>query len=69
MPDPPARSLRYGMVNENEKLLAAVSVMWETEAELILVSRHPEFRRAEDLVGVVTRATLSRVFKTDEDLS
>jgi chloride channel protein, CIC family len=63
------RFLRYVVVNQNEKLLAAVSTLWEAEAELILVSRNPDSRRANDLVGVVTPATLAKVLKTEEDLS
>jgi CIC family chloride channel protein len=63
------RFLRCVVVNQNEKLLAAVSTLWEAEAELILVSRNPDSRRANDLVGVVTPATLAKVLKTEEDIS
>ena len=64
-----ARSLRYVVVGEQATLLAAAGALWEAEAELILVSRDPDSRRAEDLVGVVTLAALAHVFKADEDLS
>jgi len=63
------RSLRYVLVTERATTLAAVSALWEAEAELILVSRHPDARRAEDLVGVVTPAALTHLLMTDEDLS
>jgi hypothetical protein len=49
--------------------LAAVSALWDAEAELILVSRNPDSRRAEDLVGVVTPAALAHLFRADDDLS
>lgn len=64
-----ARSLRYVVVGEQATLLAAAGALWEAEAELILVSRDPDSRRTEDLVGVVTLAALAHVFKADEDLS
>lgn len=64
-----ARSLRYVVVGEQATLLAAAGALWEAEAELILVSRDPDSRRAKDLVGVVTLAALAHVFKADEDLS
>jgi len=63
------RSLRYVLVTERATTLAAVSAVWEAEAELILVSRHPDARRVEDLVGVVTPAALTHLLMTDEDLS
>ena len=63
------RFLRYVLVAEQATPLGAVTALWEAEAELILVSRNPESRRAEDVVGVVTPAALARLFETDEDLS
>ena len=63
------RPLRYVVANQNEKLLAAVYVMWEAQAELILVTRNPDSRQTADLVGVVTPAALINVLKADEALS
>jgi CIC family chloride channel protein len=63
------RSLRYVVVNQNEKFLTAMSALWEAEAELILVTSNPGSRRPEDLVGVVTPAALARVLRTEEDRS
>lgn len=63
------RFLRYVLVAEQATPLGAVTALWEAEAEVILVSRNPESRRAEDVVGVVTPAALARLFKVDEDLS
>jgi len=61
--------LRYVLVNEHEEFLAALSALLEAEAELVLVSRNPGARLGEDVVGMVTPAALSRLLKTDEDLS
>lgn len=63
------RSLRYVVVNQNEKFLTAMSALWEAEAELILVTSNPGSRRPEDLVGVITPAALARVLRTEEDRS
>jgi CIC family chloride channel protein len=62
-------SLRYVVTNQDEKLMEAVRIMWEAEADVILVTRNPDSRRADDLVGVVTRTALARVLRTEEDLS
>lgn len=63
-----ARPLRYVLVNEQEMLLPAIRFMWEAEAELILASRNPDPRRADDVVGVVTSAALGRWLEVQEDL-
>ena len=63
------RSLRYVLVPQQAAPLAALIALWEVEAELILVSRNPDARRAADVVGVVTPAALPHLFKTDEELS
>jgi chloride channel protein, CIC family len=63
------RSVRYAVVSRQATPLAAMAALWETEAELILVSRNPDARRAADVVGVVTLAALARLLKTDEELS
>jgi hypothetical protein len=41
----------------------------EEGAEPILVSRHPDSRRAEDLVGVVTGVPLVRLVATHDEIS
>jgi hypothetical protein len=46
---------------------AAIATLLEAEAELILVSRNPDARRAADVVGVVTLPALARLLKTDEE--
>jgi CIC family chloride channel protein len=63
------RSLRYVVVADYADFLTAVSALWAAEAEVILVSRQPDSRRTEDIIGVITPATLARVFKTEADLS
>ena len=66
---PAGRPVRYVVVSQQATPLAAMAALWEAEAELILVSRDPDARRAAGVVGVVTPATLVRVLKTDEELS
>lgn len=56
-----ARPLRYVLMPERATPLAALSALLEPEAEVVLVSRNPDAQRAEDIVGVVTRAMLARV--------
>ena len=63
------RSLRYAVVPLQATPLAAMSALWEAEAEIILVSRDPDAGRAADVVGVVTQTALARLLKTDEELS
>ena len=62
------RSLRYALVSEQATALAALSALLEAEAELVLVSRDPDARRAADVVGMVTPAALAHLLKTDEEL-
>jgi CIC family chloride channel protein len=63
-----ARPLRYVLVHEQDMLLAAIAAMWEAEAELIVATRDPGSRRADNVVGVLTPATLARVLEAEEDL-
>jgi CIC family chloride channel protein len=63
------RPLHYVLMPERATPFAALGAMFEAEAAVILVSKNPDARRAEDVVGVVTRATLARMLKTDEELS
>jgi chloride channel protein, CIC family len=63
------RSLRYVLVSERATLLAAIGALCDAAAEIILVSRRPDTRRTEDLVGVVTAAALAHLLKVDEELS
>jgi len=62
------RSLRYVVVPQQATPLAALSALLEAEAEVVLVSRDPNARRAADVVGVVTPAALAHLLKTDEEL-
>jgi hypothetical protein len=57
------------LVSQQATALAAVSALWPAEGEVILVSRNPDARLAEDVVGVVTPAALGRLLETDEELS
>jgi CIC family chloride channel protein len=62
------RSLRSVLVSEQATPLAALRALLQAEAELVLVSRDPNARRAADVVGVVTPAALAHLLKTDEEL-
>ena len=63
------RSLRYAVVAEQATRLAAVTALCEAEGQVLLISRQPDARLAEDIVGVITPAALARVLRTDEELS
>ena len=63
-----ARPFGYVVVDQEENLLAALRAMWVAEAELILASRRPGSRRADDIVGIVTPATLAGLIEAEEDL-
>jgi len=63
-----ARSIGYVVVDEQEKLLPAIRAMWDAEAEVILVSRRPGSGRSDDIVGILTPATLAGLLKAEEDL-
>jgi len=63
-----SRSLRYALVSEQATALAPLSALLQAEAELVLVSRDRDARRAADVVGVVTPAALAHLLKTDEEL-
>jgi CIC family chloride channel protein len=63
------RPVRFVLMSERATPLAAIGALWDAEGEVILVSRNPDSRRAEDVIGVVTRAALAHVLKTDESLS
>jgi chloride channel protein, CIC family len=63
-----ARPFGYVVVDQQENLLAALRAMWVAEAELILASRRPGSRRADDIVGIVTPAALAGLIEAEEDL-
>ena len=63
-----ARPIGYVVVDEQEKLLPAIRAMWEAEAEVILASRRPASGRVDDVVGIVTPATLAGLIRAEEDL-
>jgi CIC family chloride channel protein len=66
---PGERALRYKVLPSHATPLSAVRAVCEEGAELILVARHPDSRRAEDLVGVVTGVALARLVATDDEIS
>jgi len=61
-------SLHYVIVDEKEALLAGVHTMAEAEADILLVSRDARLRKAVDVVGVVTSATIVHLLKAQDDL-
>jgi len=61
--------LNYVVMPEQAMLLAAAIALLDSEADIILVSRNTNSRRTEDIVGVVSPASLAHVFKVDEELS
>ncbi len=63
-----ARPIGYVVVDEQEKLLPAIRAMWDAEAEVILASRQPGSGRVDDIVGIVTPATLAGLVRAEEDL-
>jgi CIC family chloride channel protein len=65
---PASPSLHYLIVDESEKLLAAVHAMAEAEADILLVSRDARSRKAGDVVGIVTSATIVHLLKDQDEL-
>jgi CIC family chloride channel protein len=66
---PAQRAVRYELIAVETTPLAALTVICETGAELVLVSRHAGSQRADDIIGQITPATLTRLLKSDELLS
>ena len=66
---PGGRALRYKVLPEQATLLSAVRAVCEEGAELIVVSRRPDSRRTEDVVGVVAAAVLARTVATEDEIS
>jgi chloride channel protein, CIC family len=64
-----ARSLRYVLLAEHATPLAALNALLSAAADLVLISRHPEARRAEDVIGFVTQAELAQLIAMDAELS
>lgn len=68
--DSPGReSVTFLLQAEDATPLTAVSALWESPAQLVLVSRDPERMRAEDIVGVVTAQMLGDILKSQSKLS
>jgi CIC family chloride channel protein len=67
-PAPPSFPLRYVIVDEREKLLAAVHAMAEAEADILVVSRDARARKAVDVVGIVTSSTIVHLLKAQDEL-
>jgi CIC family chloride channel protein len=61
-------SLHYVIVDEREELLAGVHAMAEAEADILLVSCNTRSRKASDVVGIVTSATIVRLLNTQDEL-
>ncbi|MCB1687482.1 MAG: chloride channel protein [Halioglobus sp.] len=60
---------RYVQLGEEATPLTAVNELWLSDASLVLVSRHPERRRAQDIVGIVKADVLARLLETNKRLS
>jgi CIC family chloride channel protein len=63
-----AGDVPYVLSSEQAILLPAVRAMWEAEAQVILVSRDPTSRHVEDVIGVVTYASIVRLLHAEADL-
>lgn len=59
----------YVLLSLETTPLTAVSELWRSNAQLVLVSRNPEARRAPDVVGVVHGEVLARMLETNQRLS
>jgi hypothetical protein len=59
----------YVIVGDHAPLLKALLTMAEAEAAVMLVSTHSESRKAENIVGVVTLATVAQLLKQAEGIS
>ena len=67
--DPARQHVRYLLLSPQASPLAAVRGIWTSDAQLILVSRNPDQRRAEDIAGVITPEILAQVLSRDKSLS
>jgi len=63
------RALRYALVAEQTTPLAALAVLAETNAELVLVTRKADSQRADDIIGLLKPGALTHLLKSDELLS
>jgi CIC family chloride channel protein len=63
------RSIRYTLLPVKTTPLAALTVLCETDAEIILVTREAKSQQAADIIGLLTPAMLARLLKSDELLS
>ena len=57
------------IVGDHTPLLKALLTMAEAEAAVMLVSTNSESRKAENIVGVVTLATVAQLLKQVEGIS
>ena len=62
-------AVRYAIVPVQTAPLAALAILAETGAELILVSNQASSQQANDIIGLLPTATLTRLLKSDELLS
>jgi CIC family chloride channel protein len=61
-------SVTYTIASDEAMLITAVRDMWAAEARVILVSRDPISRHAEDIVGVVTPTSIARFLEAEAKL-
>jgi CIC family chloride channel protein len=66
---PTEEAVRYLLLAEQATPLAAVSELWNSESQLVLVSRNPGRHRAEDIVGVVDARVVARLLDVNKTLS
>ncbi len=66
---PTEETVRYLLLAEQATPLAAVSELWNSESQLVLVSRNPGRHRAEDIVGVVDARVVARLLDVNKTLS
>ena len=65
----PGVAVRHVLLPGHATPLAAVGALWDTKADLIVVSTDPAAGRARDVIGVLSAPTLFRLLKVDEELS
>ncbi len=66
---PTKEAVRYLLLAEQATPLAAVSALWNSESQLVLVSRNPGQHRADDIVGVVDAGVVARLLDVNKTLS
>jgi CIC family chloride channel protein len=67
--DDSPQDVSYVLIPVQATPLAALTALCETGAQLVLVTRQAESHRAEDIIGLLSPATLAGLLKSDEALS